>query len=309
MKDIIRLTGIICTVFVIGVTAAYGQSPRVPQAITSGRVNTLGKFSFQYGRLDISVKIPQTANGLWPALWLLGADYDKNPRSDCGEIALFEMGHFSGINAGTQGKLFSAAAYWGLTKEGVANDREHGSSPGGSNPGYMVFRTNSYGLQYGAFHLITVIWNRQRIRIYLDLDKLPVDQRAQAKPYFEMEITHELEKYFCKPFSIAINLAVGGEYTGITDKNSIDKISVLNDKNHFQTAMYIDFVRVYNESGILIFDDEFNGSRLDSSKWNIETNDGGNSNQELQSYRRPNVTLGKDRASGKNCLILTAKLE
>jgi len=288
--------GVICLVLTMAGTAVYGQNAPA-SSITSGRVNTLGKFSFQYGRLDISVKFPQTGNGLWPALWLLGADYGKTSWPDCGEIDLLEMGHFSGIEAGTQDKLFSATAHWGPLEED------------GSHPNYTVFRTNSYGLQYGAFHLLTLIWNSRYIRMYLDLDKLPVEQKQNAKPYFEMEITPELEKYFCKPFSIVINLAVAGNYTGITGTDGLERISALNEKNKFEAAMYIDFIRVFNEGGTLIFYDDFNGSRLDSSRWNVEVNDEGGGNQELQAYRRQNVRLDKDRASGKTCLILSAKRE
>lgn len=294
MKGFIKLTSILCMVFAI--TAVYGQARKQP-VITSGRVNTLGKFSFQYGRLEISAKLPRTADGLWPALWLLGADNDKAGWPDCGEIDLLEMGHFSGFAEGTQTKLFSAAAHWGP----VQRD--------GSHPNYSVFRTNNYALQYGSFHLFTLSWDRQYIRMYLDLDKLPEEQRAQAIPYFEMKITPELEKYFCKPYSLIMNLAAGGNYTGITGETGIDKISALNKGNNFQAAMYIDFVRVYDLQGNLIFNDEFNGSRLDTSKWNIEENNDGGGNQELQSYRRRNVSLDKDRASGKNCLVISAKRE
>jgi hypothetical protein len=143
--------------------------------------------------------------------------------------------------------------------------------------------------------------------MYLDLDKVPEEHRARAAPYFEMEITEELEKFFCRPFSIVINLAVGGNYTGITGDNNKDKISALNQGNSFQAAMYIDFVKVWDQEGKLIFIDEFFGTRIDTDKWNVEVNDDGGGNQELQGYRRPNVTVGKDRVSGKNCLILTAK--
>ena len=33
----------------------------------SGRVNSKGKKSFQYGKVEASIKLPKTANGLWPA--------------------------------------------------------------------------------------------------------------------------------------------------------------------------------------------------------------------------------------------------
>jgi beta-glucanase (GH16 family) len=255
-------------------------------------VNTLGKFSFQYGRLDISVKIPRTADGLWPARRLVGADYGAAGWPECGEITLMEMGHHSGIAAKTQHKLLSGGAHWGPARTGERSSNQ------------AVFKTNHYALQYGAYHLFTLLWNRERIRMYLDVDKLTPEQRAQAKPYFEMEITPELEKYFCKPFSVLINTAAGGGYTGIDGENGV---TALNKGNNFQAAMYIEYIRVYDQQGKLLFNDEFNGSRLDTTKWNVE--EGVSNNEELQTYRRQNVRIDKDRATGKNCLVLSTRRE
>ena len=297
MKNIIRLLVCIMGIaYILTAPEIYSQTPR-QLTITSGRVNTLGKFNFQYGRLDISVKLPKTADGLWPALRLIETDNNKAPGPDCGEIVLLEMGHFSGIKAGTQDRLYSGAAHWGPAGQD------------GSRPSHAVFQKNVYGLQHGDFHLFTLIWTPRYIRMYLDLDKIPEEQRDHAIPYFEMEITPELEKYFCKPFYLIMNLAAGGNYTGITGPGSMENISALNKDNKYQAAMYVDYVRVYNEEGKLVFNDEFNGSRLDTAKWNIEANNDDGGSQELQSYRRQNVLLDKDRASGKNCLVLSAKRE
>jgi hypothetical protein len=275
-----------------------GNSPKIGAsgaAISSALIHTLGKFSFQYGRLDISVKIPRTADGLWPSLRLVGTDYRAAGWPNCGEITLLEMGHASGIASKTQTKLFSSSAYWGALEAD------------GSPPHYTIFKTNNYSLQYGAFHLITLIWSRQRIRVYLDLDKIPAEQRSLATPYFDMEITPELERYFNKPFSIMINIAAGGDYTGISGENRLDDITALNRGNNFQTAMFIEYIRAYDPQGKLLFNDEFSGSRLDNSKWNVE--EGGGNKLELQSYRRTNVRIDKDRITGKNCLILSTKRE
>ena len=40
---------------------------------TSGRIHTLGKVSFLYGRLEIKAKCP-TGKGVWPAFWMLPAE-------------------------------------------------------------------------------------------------------------------------------------------------------------------------------------------------------------------------------------------
>jgi beta-glucanase (GH16 family) len=274
--------------------------------ITSGRVNTMGKFSFQYGILEASIKIPGTADGLWPALWLLGGDYPEKSWPDCGEIDILEMGHKDGIAAGIQGRLFNGAAHWGP----VQND--------GSHPNYAIHRTNLYGLQYGDFHLFTLVWDERSIKMYLDRNRVSARNQpfgqpdgppvitADMKPYFEMAITPELEPYFCKPFFIVLNLAAGGNFTGIF---TVDEVSALNGKNSNQASMYVDYIRVYNNSGALIFNEEFNSSRINTRIWNIEENDDGGGNQELQRYRRRNVQIDKDRVSGKNCLVLTARKE
>ncbi|MHB9143257.1 MAG: glycoside hydrolase family 16 protein, partial [Paludibacter sp.] len=41
---------------------------------TSGRLTTQNKVTFQYGKLEARIKLPKTANGLWPAFWMLGTD-------------------------------------------------------------------------------------------------------------------------------------------------------------------------------------------------------------------------------------------
>ena len=60
------------------------------KAFTSARLNTKGKFESTYGRYEFRAKMPGGA-GLWPALWLLGADYETNTWPACGEIDVMEM--------------------------------------------------------------------------------------------------------------------------------------------------------------------------------------------------------------------------
>jgi beta-glucanase (GH16 family) len=53
----------------------------------------------------------------------------------------------------------------------------------------------------------------------------------------------------------------------------------------------------------LVWQDEFNGTALNENIWNIEVSGSGGGNQELQYYRRENVSV----ANGN--LVLTAKRE
>ena len=48
---------------------------RQGNTFTSGRIKTLNKFTFKYGRVEASIKVPNLKNGLWPAFWTLGNDF------------------------------------------------------------------------------------------------------------------------------------------------------------------------------------------------------------------------------------------
>ena len=76
--------------------------------LTSARLFTKDKVSFKYGKLETRIMIPKTANGLWPAFWLLG---NTGTWPSCGEIDVLEMGHFDGIKNGTQEKYYSGACH------------------------------------------------------------------------------------------------------------------------------------------------------------------------------------------------------
>lgn len=53
-------------------------------AFTSGRVNTCGKVGFTYGIVEARIKLPKTANGLWPAFWMMGDDIKECGWPACG---------------------------------------------------------------------------------------------------------------------------------------------------------------------------------------------------------------------------------
>ncbi len=200
---------------------------------TSGRLNTKGKRFFTYGKMESSILIPKTANGLWPAFWLLGNDIDSNPWPRCGEIDILEMGNSAGIRNGTQDRFFNGACHWGFYKE---------VSPGGwAYPNYAKSTTSSYSLQDGSFHLFTMVWDEASIKMYLDLDKYP-----DAAPYYEMGITETEDewatgRYFHHDFFIVYDLAVGGNFPGIWDASGITAVGAE------PVSMYIDFVKVYQK--------------------------------------------------------------
>lgn len=210
---------------------------------TSGRLTTQNKVTFKYGKLEARIKLPKTANGLWPAFWLLGADFPTVGWPRSGEIDILEMGHVDGIKNGTQDRFLNGACHWGYYQ------------PAGWYPNYADHVTNPYSLQ-DDFHLYTVIWDAESIKMYIDLDVYP-----NAKPYFQIGITDKSSDistyyYFHKPYFILLNLAIGGNFTQIWD---INQVTALKSGN---AQMYIDYVRLYQngEEG-----ETYNGPSLESS--------------------------------------------
>ena len=160
--------------------------------IVSGRVKSKGKKSFKYGTLSASIRLPQTANGLWPAFWMMG-DNDKEWPA-CGEIDIMEMGDKEGIETGTTSTHVNTAIHFGMD---VASHEQqyHASSVSSS-------------LQDGKYHTYTLTWDETQASISID-----------NIPFYSFNIKDN--PYFHDNFFILFNLAVGGTFTGITDSNQI----------------------------------------------------------------------------------------
>lgn len=201
------------------------------KSATSGRISTQQKMAFRYGKLEARMKLPKTANGLWPAFWMLGSDYPKAVWPKCGEIDIMEMGSKDGIVSNTQDRYFNGACHWG-------ERFNHGKYPN-----YGKSTTNDASLQE-EFHTYTLIWDKTSVRMYLDLALNP-----EAKPYFQMPIDGEAiadkpASYFHKPFFVIFNLAVGGNFSQI---RSIQKVTALKNGD---AKMYVDYVRLYQQGNL-----------------------------------------------------------
>ncbi len=198
---------------------------------TSGRITTKNKIAFKHGKIEAAIKLPQTANGLWPAFWMMGNDFDQVGWPRCGETDIMEFGNATGIANGTQDRYFNGACHWGT----AWNDhRQHANAI-----------TNSYSLQDGEFHIYTCIWDQDKVAMYVDLDKNP-----NASPYYIMTIPETTTDqthpgyYFHKENFILFNLAVGGNFPGIWDINGI---TALNEGNNYQQSMYVNYVKIYQK--------------------------------------------------------------
>lgn len=191
--------------------------------MTSARLYSKNKVSFKYGKLEARIMIPKTANGLWPAFWMLG---NAGTWPSCGEIDILEMGHYDGISQGTQERLYSGACHWGV----YAN---------GTYPNYSRFTTSPTSLQDGKFHKFTMEWTPEVINMYLD---------DATTPYYSIGLsdkstTSSPGNYFNKEFYLLVNLAIGGSFTGINNQAGITALQSGEKK------MYVDYIRLYQKEG------------------------------------------------------------
>lgn len=252
-------------------TTADGKQGYRPA--TSARLNTQDKVTVEYGKIEARIAFPYTADGLWPAFWMLGnnlatdlgdsddidkrvAELEKQGRvvwPKCGEIDICEMGHSNGIEAGTQDRYFNGACHWGE------------SWNNGAYPNTGKFHTWDYSVQ-GDFHLFTLIWTEDSLAMYLDLDRMPELQTdgdfPKAQPYFELSLRqkgiNEPGHYFNHPFYLVLNLSVGGFFPNMPAAEKYPELITADDPSFRKVTalpadgtpvkMYVDYIRVYKHN-------------------------------------------------------------
>lgn len=199
-----------------------------PMAFTSARLVTQEKVACKFGKIEARIKLPHTANGLWPAFWMEGNDLSTVGWPKCGEIDIVEMGGLNGITNGLTDRWMSGACHSGENWDVVSSDYREYTAP--------------YGLQ-DDFHLYTLIWDETSIKMYLDLDVNPTALPYYTKNIEGVDVAGNVYHYFHKPFSILLNLAVGGVFMKMYDSSQITALP-----NAGSTAkMYIDYVRIYQK--------------------------------------------------------------
>jgi len=146
----------------------------------SGKINSKEKVEFQYGSIEVRAKLA-TAKGLWPALWMLGADVYEVGWPASGEIDIME--------------------YVGKEPDTVFTSLHTPASHGNT---INTKKTKIEGIQEG-FHIYRADWSEDDIKFYVD----------DALLYTFVPKTYDDENYpFRKPFYFLINLAVGGNLGG-----------------------------------------------------------------------------------------------
>ncbi len=167
-------------------------------AFTSARMLTQGRFAFKYGTLEARIKVPDTADGLWPAFWMLGNNFPGIDWPKCGEVDILEIGGKDGIAKGLQRRKINCAM--------------HFAGPDGQYAMTDAWRDADVDLNLD-YHLYRVSWTPQQMTFYLD-----------GVEFASWDITPAHLREFHQPHFLILNVAVGGwpnSYTGISSPGAV----------------------------------------------------------------------------------------
>jgi beta-glucanase (GH16 family) len=154
----------------------------------SGGIETNGKFSFTYGKVEVRAKFSQGI-GSWPAIWMMPATpsaYGGWPNS--GEIDIMEH----------------------VNNESVIHQTIHNGAVTNSNGGSSVTKSSSYNA--ADFNTYGIIWSENKVEFYLNGNYI----YAYNKP----ANATSAQWPFDKPFYLILNQSGGAGWPGpINDSN------------------------------------------------------------------------------------------
>jgi len=165
---------------------------------TSARMNTSGKQSFKYGRIDMRAKIP-VSHGMWPALWMLGSNFSNVGWPSCGETDIMEL-------VGSSPNRVVGSIHWA---------QANGTS-GTFNNAYFL----SSGDFSRQFHVFSLIWQMNYVQIIVDgIPYMTATNSSITSGNWPFNAT----------FFFIFNVAVGGDWPGPPDASTIFPQQMLVD--------------------------------------------------------------------------------
>lgn len=175
---------------------------------TSARLKSEGLQSFQYGRIEARVKMPE-GQGFWPAFWMLGDNVNSVQWPACGEMDIMEsIGSLPSTNYGSI----------------------HGTGFTGTAIG-TPYKLTSNAKFADAFHTFGIVWSPKEIRFYVDS---PTNVYVTYTPANLPQ--GGVWPFNAGKFFFILNVAVGGDWPGAPDSTTV-----------FPQEMLVDYVRVYAE--------------------------------------------------------------
>jgi beta-glucanase (GH16 family) len=179
---------------------------------TSARIQTSGKHSFKYGRMEARIKFDNgMCNGVWPAFWMLG-DGEPMGWPYCGEIDIMEHKNAD--------KNVISTLHW---NHGDDTSRPYTEDFSGGN-------TTIPGGSINDWHVYAVDWNSKNLTFYIDDVKIAT-----------VKVTEQMDNEFNKhEHYFVLNMAIGGRFIG----------GALPSDDWAGSTMYVDYVRAYQKTTI-----------------------------------------------------------
>jgi beta-glucanase (GH16 family) len=202
----------------------------VTKEYTSARLNS--KFAFKYGVAEFRAKMP-IGVGTWPAIWMLGKNIS--------ESGTYWANEGYGTTSWPAVGEIDILEHWGRN-QGYAQSALHTTSSNGA--------TQNHGGRYisdisSEFHTYTMDWNADRI-----IFKIDGIEHYRYNPSEKNPNTWPFDSEFFFLLNIAIEPTIQSGFT--------------------ESAMEIDYVRVY-QSGNLVWSDEFNSQSVDEQlTWDLD---------------------------------------
>ena len=187
---------------------------------TSARLKSQGLFSFEYGRIEAKMTLPES-QGMWPAFWMLGNNIATINWPACGEAYIME--HIDTNNTPFGGPAYPPAPGYdwiaGSVHGGTTSAEASLSSdyPASAANGFSAAVTHTYGM----------IWSKGQIEYYIDdpTNIYATDNTGNFPGTWPFDQG---------PQFIILNLAVGGDWPGDPNSTSV-----------FPSTMLVNYVRIY----------------------------------------------------------------
>jgi beta-glucanase (GH16 family) len=165
------------------------REPYHGREYTSARIVTKGNREFTFGRVDVRAKLPK-GKGIWPAIWMLGANDSQVSWPACGEIDIMEL-------KGSQPQVNISTLHFG-------------NSVNTKPPGQTEVYTLPNGDFSSDFHIFTAVRSLNKVRMYVDGTLYYTRTQNDIVPY-----------PFNNPFYLILNVAVGGDFDGDPDASTV----------------------------------------------------------------------------------------
>jgi beta-glucanase (GH16 family) len=172
---------------------------------SSARITTKNKVWIKYGTIEARIQMP-AGKGTWPAFWMLGQNIDEVSWPNSGEIDITEgLGRTPFLAYAT----IHGPGYFGGSSIGISH----------LNPKKLSDRFHTYGIN----------WSEDSIEWTFDGEVIFKQSKDSIAPRTWV---------FNQPFSLILNIAMGGEFGGEIGKDS---------KSGLQ--MKVDWIRVKKFNG------------------------------------------------------------